>query len=104
MGYYVDPKDGTDKEDFLYDHAVYVGPTKADAFRHFMAHTNDVLPVVLVDNGHFKAAAIAYCADELERFLDPTDDRPKLVFLIAKATLKECGAIWPEDEPWCPIH
>ena len=104
MGYYINPGDGTDKEEFLANHAVMVGHTTLDALHHFMAHTSDVLPVVLLDNGVFTAAGIAYNKAELDVFLDPTDDRHRMVFLISKATLIEAGQIFPEDEPWTTLQ
>lgn len=50
-------------------------------------------PVVLVDNGPFRAAGIAYDEQEYERFTDPRDERPKQVFLVSIEKLKEVSDI-----------
>ena len=40
------------------------------------------LPVVLVDNGRFKAAGVAYNEREYEAFTQPDDPRPREVFSV----------------------
>ena len=40
------------------------------------------LPVVLVDNGPFTAAGVAFCESELRAFTDPSDRRPKRYFIV----------------------
>ncbi len=51
------------------------------------------LPVVLVDNGYFQAAGIAFDKQEYERFTDPCDFRPKVVYSIALEELKKVSDI-----------
>jgi len=47
------------------------------------------LPVILVDNGPFTAAGIAYTKEELEAFTSPSDGRPKRFFIVAIEKLHE---------------
>ena len=76
MGMYVNPKDET-KEHFLEREGQMIEKIKWD----------DVpagrLPVVLMDNGPFTAAGIAYKASELDEFTRPTDHRTKVMFLVS---------------------
>lgn len=47
------------------------------------------LPVILIDQGSYMPAGIAYSKRELIRFLNPLDNRPKLCFVADIARLKE---------------
>ena len=79
MGYYINPDNGMDKEDWLYDNGSLVAAPNADRFNF----DGKVFPVCLVDNGLFKAAGIAFDKRELEIFLNPNDHRPKDWFLVS---------------------
>ena len=79
MGIYIDPKEGT-KEMWLEDFAVEVPSVEWDEV------PEDTLPVVLVNNGAFTAAGIAYCRRELKAFQMP-DDRPMRWFIADVADL-----------------
>lgn len=71
MGYYINPPDSS-KEVWLGRNAIVLdGPPERFDERE------NAFPVVLVDNGYFTAAGIAYNQDELEQFLFP-DPRPKI--------------------------
>jgi hypothetical protein len=83
MGCYVNPKN-EDKESFL----DRVGERIKSAI-NYDAIPVDKLLVVLVDNGLFTAAAVAYCKEEFMEFTKPTDFRPKLFFLVDIEDLKE---------------
>lgn len=76
MGCYVNPPDTT-KEAWL--------EANASAFMSFAPHKVDPstgnLPVCLVDNGPFTAAAVAYCQGELDAFAD-FDGRDKTWFIV----------------------
>lgn len=76
MGFYINPK-GTSKEQFLKEKGVAVPRT----FK-WSDTPKGSLPVVLVDNGPFTAAAIGYCQREFEGFMDPNDRRPKQVYTV----------------------
>lgn len=83
MGFYIDPKQGT-KEDWLRKHGRRIAQPTA-----WPAASED-LPVCLVLNPGFTAAAIAYNERELERLL-PEDGRPKLWFSAPRFLLLEEG-------------
>lgn len=76
MGYYVNPPDES-KESFLSRNGIpiSVGLKWADL-------PKGSLPVVLVHNGPFTAAAIAYSEAELKVFSDPSDRRQKKYFVV----------------------
>jgi len=86
MGYYINPSDGSEKEAWLEEHAVFI--TKYEAKDFDFETSPDLLPVCLVDNGAFTAAAIAYDAMERDRFIEP-DHRPKIWYLVKKELVKE---------------
>jgi len=52
------------------------------------AITETHVPVCLVDNGMFTAAAVAFDKRELEAFTQPTDFRPKQWFLVERAKVR----------------
>jgi len=81
MGYYVNPKNET-KEQFLNKHGIRFSGTWKDV-------PEDSLPVILIDNGIFTAAGIAYQESEFKVFTDPFDSRPKEVFIVPIEKLKE---------------
>jgi hypothetical protein len=82
MGVYINPPEGT-KELWLVDHG---DPVAIDHL--FKDIPEDKLAVVLMDNGMFTAAGIAYNEREYNEFTAP-DGRPKWVFLVSKKDLLE---------------
>jgi len=77
MGCYINPPDMT-KEAFLSTHGTLTAtPTITDTH----------LPVCWVHNAPFTAAAIAYCAEEIEAFSDPDDRRAKRWFQVPRTAL-----------------
>jgi hypothetical protein len=76
MGYYINPT-GETKEEFLRRKGITVSNT----FK-WKERLPNTLPVILIDNGYFTAAGIAYSEREFDGFLDPNDDRPKIMFLV----------------------
>ncbi len=79
MGYYVNPEDGRSKEEFLAQESEEV-TIKTPNFEQYSK--DGCLPVVLVDNGEFTAAGIAYDKREFEAFTLPSDRRPKMFFKV----------------------
>lgn len=75
MGYYVNPQ-GMSKDEWLESN----GMRTTDELK-WKDVLPGILPVVLVNNGLFTAAGICYRESELLEFLDPSDKRPKLVYL-----------------------
>lgn len=84
MGYYVNPLEET-KEEWLFKHGKAI--TAAEAREVFNTQPN-YLPVVLVDNFMFTAAAIAYSPTELEEFIREDDIRPQKIYLVSREDLK----------------
>ena len=78
MGCYINTAAG--KEAWLAENATPVrGP---------MPITETHVPVCLVDNGPFTAAAVAYSERELEAFTQPTDFRPKQWFYVSREAVR----------------
>ena len=75
MGYYINPPDRS-KEDWLKENAKQLPVAAIDSIES-VGEGN--LPVCLIDNGPFTAAAIAYSNKELEYFNQP-DSRRKIWF------------------------
>ena len=75
MGYYINPIHQT-KEEFLREK----GKAVSNNFQ-WNERLPNTLPVILVDNGRFTAAGIAYSEQEFLSFVDDKyDDRPKVIF------------------------
>ena len=71
MSIYINPNDGTSKEDFLSRFGIQVNK---DAFT-WEAKPNGHLPIILVDNGTFTAAVVAINKKDFDYYLD-TKGRP----------------------------
>lgn len=82
MGYYINPPNMS-KDDFLASEGTEITTEEAAAFDY---SDTDTLPVCLVDNGLFTAAAIAYNKQERDYFLEP-DPRAMRWFLVKKVLL-----------------
>jgi len=86
MGCYVNPGDES-KESFLAREGVlYDGKPRWDQVPESM------LPVVLMNNGPFTAAGVCYKESELAAFTDPSDYRPKKIYLVPIEKL-----LWTSD-------
>ncbi|MDO8490253.1 MAG: hypothetical protein Q7S47_02440 [bacterium] len=85
MGYYVNPRTES-KESFLEREGI---AAPSDRKIPWDSVSDGFLPVVLVDNGPFKAAAIAYSEEELEEFTRLDDRRPRRIFLVKVEKLLE---------------
>lgn len=82
MGLYINPPDKS-KEQFLQEHGRKISEADAKAW-NFAA---DDLPVCLVDNGAFTAAAIADRPSEVEAFTYGHDPRPRVWFAVKRDIL-----------------
>lgn len=88
MGCYVNPSNQS-KEEFLNQKGEEVS----------LIHANwgnipeGFLPVILVNNGPFTAAGVAFSKSEFEAFTMPNDYRPKQMFLVSIIELKEVSDI-----------
>jgi hypothetical protein len=86
MGCYVNPK-GMAKEDWLKNNAklrgaIGKGDLKAmnTAIPEYSSFPEGTMPVVLVDNGPFTAAGVAFSKEEYECFTDLGDHRVRIIF------------------------
>lgn len=87
MGYYIEATGGKQKAAWLVKNAKGVIVQKANP-------TMDSIPVVVIDNGPFEAAGIAYNQDELEAFTSPRDYRPKTIVMVPREeVIKHCPAV-----------
>ena len=83
MGYYINPPDQS-KEDFLKEHGTPISRKEALDWDY----TSNSLPVCLVDNGFFIAAAICYSKEETEAFSTLSDPRSKIFLSVPKEKLR----------------
>jgi hypothetical protein len=74
MGYYVNPRTES-KEQFLAREGRSISPKWGE-------QKPDETIVVLIDNGFFTAAGIAYDEKEFQAFTSPTDNRPKTFYAV----------------------
>lgn len=79
MGYYINPPDKT-KEGFLAEYGERVSIND-------LAITPEALPVILINNGPFTTAVIAYSEKELAAFTSPTDPRPRQYYMVPREAL-----------------
>jgi len=88
MGYYINPPNMT-KEEFLlmYGELISLAEVKKQIKEGVINFSSGRLPVCLIDNGPFTAAAIAYEEGEIYAFSQPDDYRPKIWFLVDKELL-----------------
>ncbi len=89
MGYYINPKDGSTKEDWLEKFALSDLHLQLNGIPKWSEVPEDCLPVCLVDNQIFTAAAIVYDEREFDAFNDPDDFRPKNWFFVRNEFLAE---------------
>jgi hypothetical protein len=91
MGFYVNPPN-EEKEAFLEREGLEVPKADWDKI------PQDSFAVILINNGNFTAAGIAYDEDEYKVFTDKEDRRPKKIFIVKKSKLKEIGCIFPGSD------
>jgi hypothetical protein len=90
MGYYINPTDGRSKERWLMDE----GKTAPGTPRWGDVPGSHL--VCLVDNGWMTAAGIVFSPQELEAFMQPGDDRPKIWFWVPDEKLSPfCNRLEP---------
>lgn len=78
MGYYVNPPTES-KESFLKREGI---AAPYDQKLSWESVPEGFLPVVLLDNGPFTAAGIAYSKEELDAFTGLHDNRPRQIYLV----------------------
>jgi hypothetical protein len=82
MGQYIDPTDGTTKEEWLEKNGEPILQDEA-----VMTHEN-YLPVCLVDNGAFTAAGISFDERQLNNMKYDGTERVKKWYLVEKGLLE----------------
>jgi len=82
MGFYINPVDMS-KESWLDKH----GNRLLSVCEAAKLFGTEYLPVCLVDNGIFTAAAIGYSEAELDAFNHPQDTRPKTFYAVHRNDL-----------------
>ena len=88
MGCYVNPK-GIKKDAWLKTNGRFICDVNEYSdipVYEGLCHDNR-LPVVLVDNGSFYAAAVCYNRDEYNRFVMLPDPRPRMIYTVEKGLL-----------------
>jgi hypothetical protein len=75
MGYYVNPVNES-KEDYLERIGIQVDKLSWEDI------PSGCLPVVLINNGMFTAAGVAYDRREYEEFTNPRDVRQKKLYIV----------------------
>ena len=90
MGCYVNPKNES-KEVWLEKHGT-VMPINIDTSYNDYCE-DECLPVILVDNGMFTAAGVAYDEREFQDFTSPMDLRPKRGYKVKIEDLKKVSDI-----------
>lgn len=90
MGCYVNPKNES-KEVWLEKHGTVI-PISIDAPYNDYCE-DECLPVILVDNGLFTAAGVAFDEREFKDFSNPTDLRPKKGYKVKIEDLKTVSDI-----------
>lgn len=91
MGCYVNP-DHEDKETWLENNATTIYAMNTFPKWETIFATNE-RPVVLVDNGMFKAAGVAYDEREYQDFTREDDPRPRKIYRVLLEKLKEVSDI-----------
>jgi hypothetical protein len=80
MGYYINPPNSS-KEQFLKEKGIVIFEVSAGNYLN-----DETMPVCLVNNGGFTAAAIGYSQSEINCFKQP-DGRPKIWYAVKRSDL-----------------
>ena len=88
MGIYINPENES-KEEFLERESVEFRSTKFGLTLLYRDLPRGLLPVVLVHNTVFTAAAIAFDAQEYARLTERSDERKRVLYLIPRSSLPE---------------
>jgi hypothetical protein len=90
MGIYVNPSNMS-KEDWLMQNGTLVGQIGIDghdSIPTYNSFKSGTMPVVLVSNGYFTAAAVCDSQNEYVEFTDLEDGRDRIIFSVDVEKLK----------------
>lgn len=89
MGYYINPKNMSKEEWLSENHSEVLKEAPSSNIRINSDGSKD-MAVVLVDNGAFTAAGVAYSQDELNAFTaNKNDHRPKIFLWVPLQKIEE---------------
>ena len=89
MGCYVNPK-GESNHDWLEENGKCIEVLDNKEIPVYSGLCNGgKLPVILVDNGSFYAAGVCFDEREYNRFTQPDDPRPRIIYTCDKELLKK---------------
>lgn len=90
MGCYVNPKNGLTKEAWIKANGKYI--CDVDEFCDIPVYQglcrDNMLPVIVVDNGSFYAIGVCFDEQEYNRFTRLSDPRPRMIYIVDKDLLK----------------
>lgn len=88
MGFYIETDGHNNKANWILKNCKdsYVAPITLD-----INVPKGFVPVVVMDNGAFEAAGVAFDQKELNDFIDPRDGRPKQLLMVKREdVIREC--------------
>ena len=94
MGIYINPQN-MQKEDFLTKFGKQISEEEFKDWK-FVKNQEDI-PVCLIQNPYFTAAAVAYDKQEVEDCTYYSDTRPKEFYLVNKELLLTSNVLEPRD-------
>lgn len=91
MGYYIETDSNKNKASWIISNMRGKKVTKQEAeVKGFQNIDGELhIPVVVLDNGPFEAAGIAYSKREFDAFTRPSDFRPKTYLLVPLSDIQK---------------
>ncbi len=92
MGCYLNPRDGSSKEEWLNDKGLPIDQDQVTRVDADVLRASGLMLVCLVYNADFTAAMVAYDDRQKRRGLEPSDPRPKKWYLCTIPDLLTASA------------
>lgn len=99
MGHYINPPDKT-KEQFLEEHAKSVALPIVNAYEYNADHHPTLVPICLIDNGHFTAAGVLMDATERRAFIEDGTGRPRKWYMCPIDVLDKRAGLGEKYPEW----